>query len=282
MAAGSALPRGGQIYQDWAILVDLGESAEWIAGCSAASFAERLCRRHGLGLETLLSRSEAFGAPRSAARPSRRCDLAGTYVCYSRAWSSYYPQHLLPGVLTIRATAGGEALRGDYAENLPIGRLGLSGPVSGGERVLTVHLADAESGMQLMLWLFMPTPPMTVLAGFITGTTFMSTKPQLCASRMIAFRMPPEAAPDLPTVGYMKPGASIAADLALRGLAVASADALDHAAATYLAGSGDGSLDRVTAEDHQDLAELLDRQWLTSGLGSQLSRSTPSPLGTIR
>jgi hypothetical protein len=57
---GRASPRGRGVYEDWARLVGLDESADWIAECSAETFLERLCGIHGVAPKPLRRRADAF------------------------------------------------------------------------------------------------------------------------------------------------------------------------------------------------------------------------------
>lgn len=71
-----------------------------------------------------------------------------------------------------------------YAENLPTGMMGLSGPLHRGERVITVHLGDPSTSAQLVFWLPAPAPPTAVIGGLMSETTLMSAEPQLSVTRL--------------------------------------------------------------------------------------------------
>lgn len=258
---GRSLPRGSQIYEDWARLVALGEPAEWIADCPAEQFLERLSTHHGVAPEALRRRADAYGGS-SALRQaeSRERELVGNYACYSPAWSSYYRGHLIRGTLSIAPAPGIGKLRGSYRENLPIGSMELTGAAIRGERVITAHLGDPLTSAQLFLWLLTPAPPTTVLAGMLTGTTLMSRETQLAASRLILIRLP--ATSTIPeTPAYLGQSSSIAADLALSGLLVEPSSQIDLAVTGFL-GAQDGRIDQLTATTYRDVVELFDRHWL--------------------
>ncbi|MGD9508975.1 MAG: hypothetical protein AB7O95_27545 [Geminicoccaceae bacterium] len=257
---GRALPRGRQLYEDWAELVGLGEGADWIAECRSEVFLARLCLIHGTEPETLRRRADAFGgASGSPRRQDRDLELIGTYACYSHAWARYYHGRLIRGTLTITPGTGVSRLRASYAEDLPTGTMRLSGPLMRGERVITTHLGDPSTSAQLFFWLFAPAPPTTVLGGFMSGTTLMSAETQLSATRLLAIRLPPAAAAT--GQAYLHPERGVAADLARSGLATAAPPLLDAAVAEFLGHAG-APIDQITQADYRGLIELLDRHWL--------------------
>ena len=257
---GRATPRGWQIYEDWAKLVALDEPAEWIADCSAKSFFERLCARHGVDPDQLRRRADAFGSAGTRTHQSRDLELVGAYACYSRGWSSYYRGHVIRSTLTITPSPGPSRLHGAYDENLPMGLLQLSGPVIRGERVITVHLGDPLTSTQLFLWLFTPVPPTAVLGGLVSGISLMSAVTQLSTGRLIMIRLPAMAKPSTASACLPKDG-SIAEDLGRSGLAIDAPAAVDRAIAAFLGGEGE-CLDQITAAACCDVVELFDRHWL--------------------
>jgi hypothetical protein len=266
---GRALPRGRQMYEDWALLVGLGEGADWIAECPAETFLERLRVIHGVDPEALRRRAEAFaGTSGTPKGQGRDLELLGSYACYSHAWARYYRSRLIRGTLTIAPGSGPSRLRATYAEDLPTGPMRLSGPLMRGERVVTAHLGDPSTSAQLFFWLFAPAPPTTVLGGFMSGTTLMSAEAQLSATRLLAIRLPPAPA-DTTAAGqaYLPADHGVAADLARSGLSLASPGLLDAAVAEFLGQAG-APIDQITQADYRGLVELLDRHWLEFRAGS--------------
>jgi hypothetical protein len=258
---GRSLPRGTQIYEDWAKLVELGEPAEWIADCAAEHFLGRLCARHGLAPDPLRRRADAFGGI-TAARKAERCDLdlVGSYATYTHAWSSYFRGRLIRGTLSIAPDPGSPRLRGAYSEELPMGPMRLGGPVVRGERVVTAHLVGPQSGAQISLWLFAPAPPTSVLAGMMSGTSLMSAETQFAATRVILMRLPASVGATTAPACLPK-GGSVAADLARSGLALDSPDQVDRAVAAFL-GAGCPCLEQLTPATCRDVVERFDRHWL--------------------
>jgi len=262
---GRALPRDRRVYEDWARLVDLGEPAEWIARCGAEAFLERLCARHALARETLLSRAARFGGAAAVARGDdvRASGLVGTYVCYSHAWSSYFRGRLIRGTVAIAAGSGPQRLLGTYTEALPTGRVQAEGAVTVAERALFLDLREPRGGIHVALWLFLPTPPASVLGGFMTGTTFIGPEPQPSVTRIVMIRLPvTNSRSERPASAYLPPGASLAADLGALGVPVAAPDAVDDALAAFLSGGAGGGLDQIPWAAYRDLVELFDRCWL--------------------
>ena len=263
---GRAVPRDHRVYEDWARLVDLGEPADWIAACRADAFLARLCARHGLARETLLSRAARFGgaaAVRRGAADIRASELVGSYVCYSHAWSHYFRGRLIRASLAIAAGSGPQRLLGTYSEALPTGQVQAEGAVTMAERALYLDLREPRGGIQVVLWLFPPTPPVSVLGGFMTGTTFIGPEPQPSVTRIVMIRLPAtDPRSDRPASAYLPPGASLAADLAALGVPVAAPDAVDEALAAFLSGGAGGGLDQIPCAAYRDLVELFDRCWL--------------------
>ena len=279
---GRALPRDRRVYEDWARLVDLGESADWIAACGAEAFLERMCARHALARATLLSRAARFGgaaAVRQGAAEVRASELVGTYVCYSHAWSSYFRGRLVRGALAIAAGPGPQRLLGTYTEALPTGQVQAEGTVTLAERALHLDLREPRGGIRVVLWLFPPSPPASVLAGFMTGTTFIGPEPQPSMTRTVMIRLPvTDPRCDRPASAYLPPGASLAADIRAAGIPVAAPAAVDGALAAFLCGGAGGGLDQIPWSAYRDLVELFDQRWLD---GTQ-ETSRPAPLETIR
>jgi hypothetical protein len=266
---GRARPRERRVYEDWARLVDLGEPAEWVAECAAEAFLDRLCARHGLARETLLRRAEAFGGAAPAATRGREAEgrareLPGTYVCYSHAWSPYFRGRLIRGALSIAAAPGPPRLLATYTEALPTGPMRVEGAVTVAARGLHLDLRAPQGagGAQLLYCLFPPTSPTSVLGGLMSGLTIIGSEPEPSVTRIVMVRLPAAGARLGTADAYLPPGASLAADLAALGLAVAVPDLADRVLAEFLAGGGGGGLDQPPMAAYRAVVELFDRQWL--------------------
>ena len=260
---GRAQPRGRQVYEDWAGLLDIGRTADWIAECEVDEFVDDLCSRHGITRELLLRRACAFGGNgRSTDGQPRAVDLVGTYVCYSHAWSPYFRGRLIRGVFSISVDGAAQRLSCTYTKALPIGPLHYAGAVVSAERELHFHLRAARGPAQMLFWLFEPTPPISVLGGLMCGNAVMSAAPDLAATRIVMLRLPAQDAALSTMNAYLPPEASLAGDLATIGLAVAEPGAVDAALAKFLSSPGCAGIVQLNAANYRDVVELFDRSWL--------------------
>ncbi|RUW69632.1 hypothetical protein EOA29_36445, partial [Mesorhizobium sp. M1E.F.Ca.ET.063.01.1.1] len=99
---GRAQPREHSVYEDWAKVLRLEQPGAWIAESDLPTFAATIAARHGIDTAELERRASA----QSEASPGHDDKgvgqaLAGTYACYSRAWSPYYRGQLIRGRLSI-------------------------------------------------------------------------------------------------------------------------------------------------------------------------------------
>ncbi len=273
---GRAQPRGRRIYEDLALLLDIGRSADWIAECDVDTLVDEICHRHGLAREPLLRRAEAFrGANHNDDRHERELDLAGSYVCYSHAWSPYFRGRLVRGTLSI--TADGRTLHPacTYTETLPIGQLRYAGTMVSADRDLHIRLRAERGPPQLLLWLFEPTPPVSVLGGVMCGTTVLSAAPDLSITRIIGIRLLAPGAAPATTEAYLQPGASLAGDLTGAGFEIDAPAAVDAALARFLTPLGHDGFDQVSVASYREVVELFDRSWLERGQRRPLAGSEP-------
>src|SRR5262249_6374021 len=137
------------------------------------------------------------------------------------------------------------------------------GPVTTAERMLHLDLRETRTRAQLILCLFPPTRPASILGGLMCGTTILGPEPQPSVTRIIMIRLPTASA-RLPADAYLLPQASLAEDLAGLGFAVAHPDVVDHHLTHFLTDGGGGGLDQAPTTSYRALLELFDRQWLGS------------------
>lgn len=266
-----ALPRQQQVYDDWAHLLDLGRPAAWLLDCDMDMFLELVSARHALDRDTLLRRADAFGGPASgAATPSVGGDryLCGTYLAYSHAWSPYYSGRLIRGTLVITAPLARGRLVAAYSEALPTGRFTVQGPVVALGRSLYLHLREPGSEVPLFMTLFQPTPPASVLAGFLCGATFVGHDQRPSATRILAARLPDATALTPRADRYLEPGESVAADLEAAGLTLVAPAEVDARVARFLTGSPGGGLDQIDAPTYGGLVDLFDRLLIGRGVSA--------------
>ncbi len=255
---GRASPRQLQLYEDWARLLDLDQPGGWIAESDAEDFLDAVCVRHNRDRDTLKRHIEVSSG--FAAQPDRGLMLAGTYACYSHAWSPYFHDRIIRGELSIGPGSGPNRLRASYAEVLPTGKLRLQGSVSIEKRAVHLDLREPGGDAHFVYFLVPPTPPVSVLAGLMCGATIIGHAAQPSVTRIAMVRLP-TASPRLSAAdAYLPSQGSIAADLAALGLAIVDAAAVDRYLAAIL-GAGCG-LDQIPASDYQSLVDSFDRAWL--------------------
>lgn len=260
---GRARPREFRVYEDWAVLLDMGHSGDWIAESEVGAFLDAICARRHLAPETLLRRAEVFSGASTARHPepSRGRELVGTYACYSHAWSPYFRGKLIRGVLSIAPAPDRQRLHATYGENLPTGRIQVEGPVTISDRMLHLDLREPGGGAQLTFCLYPPTVPASVLGGLMCGITFLGPDPQPSVTRVVMIRLP-AATPGLHAVeAYLPSQASLAEDLAALGLEVGAPDIVDKCLKEFLVGVGGAAMDQVPSTGYRKLIELFDRNW---------------------
>lgn len=261
---GRAQPRELQVYEDWSKVLNLDRPGQWIADCDAEAFLDEICARHGRDREALVRVLE--GAANRNNVPGSPHELVGTFVCYSHAWSPYFRGRLIRGELSIGVDSGSgpNRLPISYTEVLPTGPMELRGSMSIAQRGLHAQVSDATGGAQVLSFcLFQASPPVSVLAGFMFGTTVIGPEAQPSATRIAMIRLP-AATPRLRSAeAYLPPQGSIAEDLVLLGLRVEDSAGVDRHLAEFLNGGGGGSLDQLPVQAYRALAEVFDRSWLS-------------------
>ena len=259
---GRARPRQLQVYEDWARLLDLDCSGGWVAECDAEAFLDAICARHGADRDGLLRRAGA--TVRSAGRQEGGIPLAGSYVCYSNAWSPYFRGRLIRGELSIAAAPAPHRLLATYAEALPTGRLQLEGPISVSQHMMHIDARERGGDAQLVFCLFPPSAPASVLAGFMCGATVIGPEARPSATRIVILRLPGASGRLDGADAYLPPQASMAEDLARLGLQVADPGAADRLLAEFLSCRGGSGLDQISTAAYWALAAVFDRTWLAS------------------
>lgn len=256
---GRAQPRERQIYEDWSKVLGLDRPGQWIADCDAEAFLDEVCVRHGRDREDLLHH---LGESTSRRSRSGSVELAGTFVCYSHAWSPYFRGRLVRGELTVGVESSPNRLPVSYTEVLPTGALALKGAMFLSKHGLHVQVGDVTGDAQgITFCLFPAAPPASVLSGLMVGTTLISPDAQPSVTRVVLMRLP-AASPQLRSVdAYLPRQGSVAEDLAQFGLHVGDAAAVDLRLAEFLNGSGEG-FDQIPVSAYRALADLFDRDWL--------------------
>jgi hypothetical protein len=258
---GRARPRELQVYEDWAKVLELGRSGDWIAECDTEAFLDEICAHHHRDREALRRRANASIVFASEQEP----DLAvtGAFACYSHAWSPYFRGRLIRGELSIAIASNPRRLVATYAEALPTGRLQLEGSVTIGKRLMRLDVRERAGDAQFFFCLFPPTPPVSILGGLMCGATIIGPDAQPSVSRVAIVRVPAASARFLREAeAYLPTRGSVSHDLAALGLPIADLAAVDQRLGEFLAGGGSG-LDQIPLATYGALVELFDPNWLT-------------------
>lgn len=273
---GRAQPRDAKLYEDWAKVLDLGRSPQWIAECDVDAFLDAVSSRFGRDKEALeqgvRETARRRETSRSGAEPGPDASLAGTFACYSHAWSPYFRGQLICGELTIRVEPRASRLVATYVENLPTGPLPVEGPVTITQRMLSLDLLHSQGDVRFSISLFRPAPPVSVLAGYLTGATFLSPEAELTTTRIVLVRLPGPVR--RPAGAYLPADASLAADLTALGLPIRNAAEVDRRLTAFLMSGRDRGIDQITADRYTALSEVFDENWLT-----QVARAAAGVVG---
>jgi len=259
---GRARPRELRLYEDWAKVVDLDRPGAWIADCELDDFIEVICARHNCDRDMLKRRLESSRRPMAGQREERNPSLAGTYACYSHAWSPYFRGQLIRGEFSIAQQQGSQGLLACYSERLPTSRLHLEGRLEVTGRAMHLDLRETDGNAHMLFCLFSPTPPASVLAGFMCGATIIDPDAQPSVTRMVMVRLPGPSMRLRSADAYLPPQASVAADLASLGLPIPNLAAVDHGVGEFLAGNQSGGLNQVDLHSYRTLIDLFNPIWL--------------------
>jgi hypothetical protein len=282
---GRARPRELQLYEDWARVLGLDRPGRWIADCDLDVFVDEIAGRHGR------DRAELVGLVGPSARKASEApglSLAGTYVCYSNAWSPYFRGRLIRGALSV-ASSGRERVPASYVEVLPTGPMRLDGWLAVDKRAARGELGDATRVSQhINFALFPPTPPFSVMGGLMFGTTLIGPDAQPSVTRTVLIRLPQQGARLASEGAYLPVGRAISEDLEAMGLPIDDSVAVDRCLATFLGGGGRDGIDQVPAADHRALVDVFDRIWLGAERGdpcdggAHVGRTPPGDDGKVR
>ncbi|WP_284316735.1 hypothetical protein [Labrys miyagiensis] len=260
---GRARPRERQLYEDWAKVLDLDRSGDWVAECDTESFLGEICARHHRDPDTLRGRAEASIALANGHEPDLA--LTGVFACYSHAWSPYFRGRLIRGELSIAIVPNPRRLVATYAEVLPTGRLQLEGSVTVGKRLVRLNLRERAGDAEFFLCLFPASPPVSILGGLMCGGTIIDLDARPSVTRIAIVRLPTTSARLLHEAeSYLPANGLISHDLAALGLPIADTAAVDQRLGEFLSGVGNG-IDQISLATYGRVVELFDRAWLAQG-----------------
>jgi len=259
---GRARPRQMSVYDDWARLLGLEQPGTFIAESDLPAFTAALAARHGIDGAELERRA---GIHLEAAGHEERglgSGLAGTYACYSCAWSPYYRGQLIRGRFSIEAGPGAHGLVASYREALPTGPLQFAGPVTPARRGLYVHLKEVGGDSQFFFCLFPQTQPVSVLGGYMCGSAVIGPEPQPSLTRILLVRLRDATSGAGTWGGYLPPGGSVAADLAALGIVLDHPDAVDRQLGQFFGANGGGGGSQISPSEFRAILDVFDRHWL--------------------
>ncbi|MDX8527515.1 hypothetical protein RFM68_23735 [Mesorhizobium sp. MSK_1335] len=260
---GRAQPREHSVYDDWAKLLDLEQSGAWLADSDLTDFTAAISARHGVDRAELERRASAQSEAASGHNDKGiGSALAGTYACYSRAWSPYFRGQLIKGRLSIEAGPGVHGLTATYRETLPTGQLELGGPVTPAKRALYVHLKEVGGDAQFFISLFSQSQPGSVLGGYMCGTAIIGPEALPSLTRILIVRLRDPAAGAAASGGYLLPDQSISADLASLGISIGQPEQVDRQLTRFLVGGSDGGVHQVPPAEFRAILDVFDRHWL--------------------
>lgn len=175
---GRSLPRSGEVYRDWALLLDLDRSAQFLLDCPLDVFSDLLSARYGLtpaGIEMQLAEATRSGAGAA---------LQGTYACYSLAWSKAARGRLIRGTLSITPDAD-DGMSARYEERVSSGALCYLGRVHLTPRTMSVVFEDPQNAHVLFFTCPTPLPNGKVLTGVLAGSAYHDMESRPTAVRML-------------------------------------------------------------------------------------------------
>ncbi|ESY83512.1 hypothetical protein X740_00425 [Mesorhizobium sp. LNHC221B00] len=260
---GRAQPREHSVYEDWVKLLGLEQSGAWIADCDLPNFTAAIATRHNIDSADLERRAGSqFETSSNHEERSLALALAGTYACYSRAWSPYYRGQFIRGILSMEPGPGSHGLTASYREILPTGQLVLGGPVTPAKRALYMHLREVGGDAQFFVSLFPRSQPGSVLGGYMCGTAIIGPEAQPSLTRILMVRLRDQARGATPWGGYLLPDESISADLASVGMSIEHPEQVDRQLTRFLVGGSDGGVHQIPPAEFRAILDVFDRHWL--------------------
>jgi hypothetical protein len=275
---GRALPRSVRLYEDWAALLGTGRPLAWLQSCTVEEFLDLLCGHFAVSPDALVAQAGIVVGARSRPIALNPIDLSparhlvGAYACYCHSWSPYSQGRIARASLVIEARAGGvpelEAIFSQQAA--AFGHFQLRGPVVVVNRSAYLHVMDATACFRRSIWLFLPGPVARVLAGVMSGTTFVEVDSQPAATRIVMIRVPAAGAAMLEQSNrYLDaPAPAFSSDLMALGVPVAAPAELDALLEGFLAADRPSSYIKIAAAEYTRLGQEMNRLFIEDAAGA--------------
>lgn len=189
---GKARPRLSSVYDDWAAVLGLGLSPQFLAAASFEALAEALRPHVFLSEETIAgiaaggARDEAEAAPGGASWRSEHI-LVGRYLAISPAWASTRRGSLITGPVDITARPGG-ALALSYREHLFGQTVEMSGRLTVDGRTAQCTVNCGSTGRLFYFALIVPAPPGSLVGGLFCGNALHDPDARPTACRIVFVR----------------------------------------------------------------------------------------------
>jgi hypothetical protein len=235
---GRATPRLAGFYDEWAALIGLARPGAWIATCTLETFLAETTACSGFDDSTLRRSAAPKPARLGPAAQTHGllgglASLCGTYLCWSRATSPHYPNHIIRGLLQL-APDRDASLRANYSEHLPSGEIVMEGRAAISGRTLNIEMGHPDSGLTMVIVAHVPGPPVSVLCGLSVGASALASEALPSAEAILAVRATMAGSANVPN-GYMRICQSaLSADLAAIGIMGPASDAVAARAVSFL------------------------------------------------
>ena len=273
---GRAQPRSARVYEDWATLLGAGSPIAHLQACTVDEFLELVCDHHRVSRDALAARAGIVVGARSKPVEINPIDLvparhlAGAYAGYCHSWSPHRQGSIARVSLVIEAGAGGApelgATFGQWAA--AFGHFQLRGPVAIVNRSVYLDVMDDTGDFRPSMWLFLPGAVARVLAGVMSGTTYVEVDSQPAATRIVMIRVPKAGARMLePSNRYLAATATaFSSDLAVLGVPVTVPAELDALLEGFLAADQPGSYIKLPAAEYSRLGQAINRLYIEDAL----------------
>ena len=186
---GKARPRMSGIYDDWAAVLGVGLTPQFLASASFDDFAAALGRHFFMPAEALSALRVADDEPEVVAGDvwARDQILAGIYLALSPAWSKANEGRLIVGSLAVGLDPADEHAV-TYRERLFGRTTPMRGRLVTDGRTAQAALTCEPTGSLYLLALNVPAPPASLVGGVLCGIALHDPESRPTASRILFVR----------------------------------------------------------------------------------------------